>query len=329
MGWTYNAPEGTATSGPRIAAIVLTFTSVALLIVCARLYVRAWMIKAMGYDDSVIIVAWLGACAYTTTTVIQTKWGLGITSLDDMPPENIYNFGLAQYIGAPFYVLGIWGFKTSLLLSYLRFIPIQGYRIAIIVIGVVVAVAHIGFICSFLFLCTPIAKQWDLSITDRHCGEGVSFYLTFSALTIIFDMIVFVLPFPVLVKSNIQLRRKIALLCLFALGIFVTVIQVIRIHTIKNLSNYLNSSNPILWSIIENDIGIIIASVPTLAPLVKYYSERSRNASGNDLQPPEPQYGLQSRRSANNKYSSGDAVRESSDEHDAPKKYTDSTEHII
>jgi hypothetical protein len=89
------------------------------------------------------------------------------------------------------------------------------------------------------------------------------------------------LPFPLLVKSRLQTRRKVILLGLFGLGIFITVIQIIRIQTVKQLSNYIDSAPLILWSAVENNLGIIVANVPTLAPLVKYYNERTSRGTGN------------------------------------------------
>ncbi|KAL7619938.1 hypothetical protein AAE478_010485 [Parahypoxylon ruwenzoriense] len=247
------------------------------------------MVKAFGHDDWMIMVSWFGAFVYSTCTVVQTKLGLGLTTLDDMPPENVYNFGLVQYIGAPFYVIGIWGFKMSLLLCYLRFF--QGrYYTAAIVIATVCTMAHIAFLCVFLFLCTPIQKQWDQNITEGHCGKAVPFYLSFSALTICFDLLVIGLPFPVLLKAKIPRRRKAALLVLFALGIFVTVIQIIRIQTITKLANYLDSAHSITWSIVESNIGIVITCIPTLAPLVKYFSEKTRSGTGSSSKQPSSRY---------------------------------------
>lgn len=83
------------------------------------------------------------------------------------------------------------------------------------------------------------------------------------------------LPFPVLVKSRIQRRKKLVLLGLFGLGLFITVIQIVRIQTVHQLANYVDSAPLILWSAVENNLGIVVANVPTLAPLVKYYSERA------------------------------------------------------
>ena len=57
---------------------------------------------------------------------------------------------------------------------------------------------------------------------------------------------------------NLQLRRrqKIALVAIFALGFFVTIIQIIRIFTVKNLKTYTDSQPIVLWSTIEVSLGV-------------------------------------------------------------------------
>ena len=87
------------------------------------------------------------------------------------------------------------------------------------------------------------------------------------------------LPFPVLLQSQIQNRKKVVLLGLLALGTFITIIQVIRIRTVRNLANYLDSSSLIMWSAVESNMGIIVASIPTLAPLFKYFADKTRKSS--------------------------------------------------
>jgi hypothetical protein len=72
----------------------------------------------------------------------------------------------------------------------MRFMPAGFYRIATITTGVLVTMGHIAFVCVFLFMCTPISTQWDPAVTDGRCVAQVPFYLTFSALTIVFDLAV-------------------------------------------------------------------------------------------------------------------------------------------
>lgn len=54
---------------------------------------------------------------------------------------------------------------------------------------------------------------------------------------------------------------------IFALGFFVTIIQVIRIFSVKNLQTYTDSKNLILWSIVEVSLGVSRFVVPFFTPL--------------------------------------------------------------
>ncbi|KAH6867412.1 hypothetical protein B0T10DRAFT_46041 [Thelonectria olida] len=278
-GWTYNTSGDPPTTGPQITSLAVVFTAVALITVCLRVYVRGFMLKAFGVDDWIIIATWIASCGFAIVTVIQTKWGLGLKSLDDMPLENYYNFMLLQFIGAPFYISSILGFKLSLLISYLRFMAAGLWYKITIGVSVACTLFHVSFLIAQINLCTPVRKQWDASVTGGSCLDGVPMYTTMASLTIVFDVIVMVLPFPTLIKLQMAKRKKLVLLGLFAMGTFISVIQIVRIQTIKSLSNLLDSSLLIMWSMVENNLGIIVASVPTLAPLVRYFSEQSRVGS--------------------------------------------------
>lgn len=72
-----------------------------------------------------------------------------------------------------------------------------------------------------------------------------------------------------LAKAKLPRRKKAIIIGIFSLGIFITVIQIIRILTIKSLSNYLDSSKLIMWSMVENNLGIIVGCIPALAPLFR------------------------------------------------------------
>ncbi|KAF2832354.1 hypothetical protein CC86DRAFT_243433, partial [Ophiobolus disseminans] len=279
MGWTYNTPDGVANDGPMLTAIAIAFTALSLVLVSLRFYVRGRLLKALEIDDWVLGFTWIASCGFAVVTIAQTKWGLGLKHLRDMPDENLFAFGLLQYMGAPFYITSILGFKLSLLLTYLRFMTKGAARNA--TIGVIVACIafHLSFLLVQVNLCQPIAKQWDPAITGGKCLPAVPFYTSMASLTIVFDVTVMLLPFPVLLKSRIQRRRKIVLLCLLALGVFITIIQFLRIRTVRNLANYLDSSSLIMWSTIENNAGIIVASVPTLAPLFRYFADKTLKSS--------------------------------------------------
>ncbi|KXJ87148.1 hypothetical protein Micbo1qcDRAFT_218430 [Microdochium bolleyi] len=288
MGWTFNTADDTPNDGPKLTTIATVFTVLSFFFLSLRFYVRGIMIKAVGSDDYVLVVTWIAACGFTVVTILQSKWGLGLKFVEDMPPQNIYNFGLLQYMGAPFYITSILGFKLSLMLSYLRFMTQGWVRTTTIVTAVLCCLFHLSFLIVQINLCQPIAKQWDPLIEGGSCLAAVPFYTSMASLTIVFDVAVMLLPFPVLLGSQIQSRKKLVLLGLFALGVFITIIQIIRIQTVHTLSNYLDSSALIMWSTVENNLGIMVACVPTLAPLFKSFAEKTsrtgyyKNTSGNN-----------------------------------------------
>lgn len=113
-----------------------------------------------------------------------------------------------------------------------------------------------------------------------------------------------VLPFPVLMSLKMQNRRKVVLLGLFGLGIFITIIQIIRIQTVKRLAVYTDSAPLIMWSAVEANLGVIVASVPCLSPLIKYFRERStvgsKGKSGGAGYQIGSQYALRTWKSTNN-----------------------------
>jgi hypothetical protein len=48
MAWAYNTPEGTPNNGPTIASIALAVTTLALVALLLRIYVRTRITKAIG-----------------------------------------------------------------------------------------------------------------------------------------------------------------------------------------------------------------------------------------------------------------------------------------
>ena len=71
MGWVFNTFDDPPTYGLTLVAIGTAMTGLALVTVLLRLYVRLFMLKAWGWDDWVIIVAWLGAAVYTISMIIR------------------------------------------------------------------------------------------------------------------------------------------------------------------------------------------------------------------------------------------------------------------
>ncbi|KAH2532856.1 hypothetical protein KXW48_003025 [Aspergillus fumigatus] len=284
MGWVYNLKTPDPHSQvPRVIAICLVFPIVAFLAVLLRLYVRIHTKRAAGVDDYAALFSSILAIAYGAISIAQSRWGLGLDA-KYFPKENVVPFSRVQYAGGPVYTLALLGFKVSLLASYLRIGGfVKAYRTVIIAVIVACVCNQLAFTFVLCFACRPIARQWDMSIQGS-CIDTVASYYALAGTSLAFDCIIIALPLPVLITLRLQRRQKAALLAVFALGFFVTIIQIIRIFTIKNLKTYTDSQPIVLWSVIEISLGVIISCIPTYGPLFHSLSlissTRRRHADG-------------------------------------------------
>jgi hypothetical protein len=76
------------------------------------------------------------------------------------------------------------------------------------------AVAILG---SFL-LCRPLAYNWDATIPGGHCGDTTAAYIALHAANVAIDVIVAMLPIPLLWNIQLPTRKKLTVMAMFALG---------------------------------------------------------------------------------------------------------------
>jgi len=75
--------------------------------------------------------------------------------------------------------------------------------------------------------------------------------------TIISDIIVTLIPIPVLLKLKVSRGKKIGLIFIFLLGIFITLCSIFRYREIDRIQNGDgNSTMLILWGVIEFNVGV-------------------------------------------------------------------------
>ncbi|KAK6813122.1 hypothetical protein RU639_010781 [Aspergillus parasiticus] len=286
MGWVYNLekPDPHSDFG-QVIAICLVFTIAAFLAIVLRFYIRIHTKRSLWLDDYAALYSAIMVVGYCASSILQTRWGLGLHA-EYFPTANVKQFSKVQYVGGPFYAMSLLGFKVSLLASYLRiggFVKV--YRTIIIVAIVAVVVNQVIFTFLFIFPCRPIAMQWDSNLSGT-CIDTLKSYYALAGTSLGFDIVIIALPLPVLWNLQLGTRQKVALCCVFAIGFFVTIIQIIRIFTIARLKTYTDSKPVILWSIIEISLAVIIACVPTYGPYFRVFvsniSSYRRRPTGQD-----------------------------------------------
>ncbi|CAD0093745.1 unnamed protein product, partial [Aureobasidium mustum] len=262
--WVHNlktAPKESDAQG--IIALAVVFPVLAVLCVGLKFKIRIKTIGSVGWDDIALAIS----C---------TKWGLGLKAAD-FPTENAVPF--SRFAGGPLYCLTVLGFKLSLLISYLRVAGFnRTYATVVWTVLISVVISQILFTILLSAGCRPVAKQWDPSIPGK-CLNALPIYFALGGTSLGWDLIIIILPFPILRRLQLDFHRKIALFAVFSLGFFVTIVQAIRLTSIARLATYTDSRGSIEWSAVEINLGVVVACVPTFGPLIKRFGQKVSRGS--------------------------------------------------
>ena len=182
--------------------------------------------------------------------------------------------------------------KTSILIFYLTLSKSHKvFRGLTIATMVVVNAAGLALTCLNIFQCRPVAAVFQETLPPQAtCTDIVTLYLSSAPVNIITDLAILLLPMPILTSLRLPRKQKIILIITFSFGVFVAVVDVVRIAYLQSASlvrlQELGKENSTLsriseegdfswyaslsfmWSAIEVHVGIICACVPALKPLV-------------------------------------------------------------
>ena len=122
-----------------------------------------------------------------------------------------------------------------------------------------------------IFECTPVKKSWEKQIAGT-CINLQTFFFANAAFNVITDILVMVLPIPVIAKLQITRKQRIGLGLIFCVGILATATSIVRMTTLqtgsKNTDITWTTTNSTIWSGIEINVAIVCACLPILrAPL--------------------------------------------------------------
>jgi hypothetical protein len=292
-------------------AFALTWLTAATIVVGARFYLRAKkQAGPFGLDDLFMAIAWVSHMRRRDALMLIMKkvTGVGFTACACV---NTIKYDVSRHvwdIPVPLWVPSVmWGWiaevlnvvstgatKMSVLLFYRRMVAdtiTRRWRIAIYAMIGFHAFTVVGTLIALLTVCRPLVAYWaSFAIGLYHhpytCIPALGLNLTAGSLSVFGDAYAVILPCLILnyYELDIPRKQKIALDCLFALGLLVVGAGIAKTYFLYKLATDLDASwtgfNLYVASIIECDLAMICASAPSLRALVRrYLASSSRNRS--------------------------------------------------
>lgn len=151
-------------------------------------------------------------------TLKLVYYGLGlhvfVLQIDDVK-------GYLKFLWAIYFVhtTGMAIAKTSVLLFYTRVFGMRNtkFKYAIWSVHAMNIAWAIGTLLSVLFICNPISKAWEF-LQPGSCLNFTQLWLGNGLPNLIIDVIILVLPVPMLWQLKMKWARKIQIIGVFACG---------------------------------------------------------------------------------------------------------------
>ncbi|KAK4657104.1 hypothetical protein QC762_209980 [Podospora pseudocomata] len=278
-----------ADRGPAVLAVTAATLTLASVFVAARMVSRIGIVRRFGADDYIIVLAWLITVFLSLSIIFGTMRGLGRHG-DHVEAWKMPGLKMCEYVFSILYNPALMATKSSVLIFYLRLAKNTQKILRMASWGVLGVVNLAGVILTFMniFQCHPIAAAWDINTPMIRCIPLLTEFICSAPINVTTDLAILALPIPVLTSMRLPPRQKIILILTFSLGIFVTIVDVVRIYYLQKAID-ITSMNPssnrealygqspsfswnaslsLMWSAVEVNVGITCACIPTLKPLI-------------------------------------------------------------
>ncbi|KAF4996192.1 hypothetical protein FGRMN_4640 [Fusarium graminum] len=222
-----------------------------------------------------------------------SRVGLG-KDIWNVEPDAITDFLYLFYWDSLLYLGVLPITKISILLFYLKVFPGQKIRMTCwIFIGLNVAY-FIAFELVSIFQCSPIEgawRAWDKEFPAKCNDINMQGWMA-AIINIFLDVGTLVIPLKELYRLSLSTKKKIQLMMMFSIGIFVTAVSAVRLQSLASYATTDNVTQDYVeigyWSTIEVPVGIICACMPsirslfgTLFPRVFGTTNKSKDAYAN------------------------------------------------
>ncbi|KAB8272860.1 hypothetical protein BDV30DRAFT_227064 [Aspergillus minisclerotigenes] len=265
------------------------FTGVAIAAVSLKVFSRMES-KRAGWDDVLIFFS-LGLSIIATAFVsYSVTLGLGrhtAAVIAEHGMERYVQTAYWQILGFPFNI-GAFSFPNIsiaiLIVHLLDPNPLRARLLyAMVIFQVILAMISVFIV---FFQCNPPAILWDHSVEGTCWSPDVfdDFSYLVSAYTTVTDFVLAIVPIRALWKLQMRTSTKVGVCIMMGLTLLsaiVTIVKATYLHLFTDRIDPLFNVVPlVVWGLIEQNVVIVAACIPTLRPFFRKTFKSSKGSSG-------------------------------------------------
>lgn len=277
---------GDQNRGPELVAVIWVFTALASFVVSLRLFTRVKILKETALDDVFTILSLVLILVCTSVITASVSAGMGRHGYYLSPHQRIQATKL-NYISNPFGIMAysLPNLSVAIFLNRILRLPrLQKWLLYSVPIAQCVIA---GISCVLLFAqCTPSRFLWDPAIPARCLSAtvltGYSYFVgAYSAFT---DVFLAIIPAFAFWKLQMKPKTKLGLCFLMsttALAAICAIVKTSKLNELADLADFTYASVDLLiWAVVEADVIIIAACIPSLRPFALSVGQSLRDSNG-------------------------------------------------
>ncbi|KAL4962062.1 uncharacterized protein BDV14DRAFT_203216 [Aspergillus stella-maris] len=180
--------------------------------------------RKLLFDDYLMIIATAGLLYDSIASVAQClymiieapKYSVG-RHIEAMPPEHYEPYRLIGYVFTQLSQIALALTKLAVLALYYRVFPSQRMRRSVIYVVILVGAWMVAMEIVYFLFCRPFEKIWHRNM-EGTCVDAAKADKAHIATNMILDVIIFLLPMPIITRLRVPTGKKIGMGFLFTVG---------------------------------------------------------------------------------------------------------------
>ncbi|KAL2267870.1 hypothetical protein VTJ83DRAFT_5147 [Remersonia thermophila] len=260
--------------GYQLAVVNITALALATTVLALRCYVRAFLLKAFGVDDWLMLAATVFFALYCTASLLGVSHGTG-HYVADLTPEEESTARMFWWHCYFTYALTMLFAKMSIAYFFSRITIRKVHRYILIATTVITIISSFSFFFACIFQCWPVSYFWDKRTQSGKCIPDriiIALATLISAINLLTDATFALMPAWIVSRLNMKLKSKLALVALMGMGCVASAAVLVRmpyLHLIGSDEFLHDSFQVAVWSSVEQGLAITAGCLATLQPLAK------------------------------------------------------------
>ncbi|OQE30974.1 hypothetical protein PENFLA_c002G00740 [Penicillium flavigenum] len=256
--------------------VLWALAGTSFLFVIFRIYAQLASFRRVFLDGYLVVFAWV--IMLTAAVIWQVEGKVLLRVICDQRWDKAIQSRIPTEI---LFYSALWSVKFSFMALFYRIsAKVKSLRIWWFVVLFCTASVYISSVADIEYKCSLGGLEYIITQCPQphHVHYENRMFWANCAGDVITDLMVLSIPFLVLWKTRISLRKKLIFLSIFSATIFIMVTAIIRVAVGMNYDRQMNIDWLCFWSFVEVDVAIIVSCVASLRQLFVASQNQSSSA---------------------------------------------------